>query len=60
MDFRMDRAVELLSRTPAALRGLPLPVVGRVAEDRLLLDCRCLDDAAPLLAQLPALAEALA
>lgn len=50
-------ALDVLS---AALRALPLPIVGRIAEDRLLLDCRCLDDAAPVLAQLPALREALA
>jgi L-seryl-tRNA(Ser) seleniumtransferase len=34
-------------------------VIGRIAEDRLLLDLRCLEDAAPLARQLPALAEAL-
>ena len=42
------------------LRALSMAVVGRTAYDRLLLDCRCLDDPAPLLAQLPALREALA
>src|SRR5262249_34677681 len=42
-----------------ALRGLPLPVIGRIAEDRLLLDCRCLEDAAPFVAQLPVLRERL-
>ena len=41
------------------LRSLPLPVVGRIAHDRLLLDLRCLDDAAPFTSQLPALREAL-
>ncbi len=35
-----------------ALRALPCPVIGRIAEDRLLLDLRCLEDSAPLLAQL--------
>ena len=44
----------------AALRALPLPVVGRVAEDRLLLDLRCLEDPAPFVAQLAQLQEALA
>ncbi len=44
----------------AALRGLPLPVIGRIADDRLLLDLRCLEDEAPFVAQLPALKEALA
>ena len=37
------------------LRALPLPVIGRIAEDRLLLDLRCLEDAGAFLAQLPAL-----
>lgn len=46
------RALAALSQ---ALRALPVPVVGRVERDRLLLDLRCLDDAAPLLSQLPAL-----
>ena len=49
-----------LDRLARALRGLPMPVIGRVADDQLLLDCRCLDDAAALLAQLPQLREALA
>jgi L-seryl-tRNA(Ser) seleniumtransferase len=48
-----------LDALASALRGLPLPVIGRIAQDRLLLDLRCLDDAQPLLAQLPALREAL-
>ncbi len=55
----VGRALEQLA---SALRALPRPVIGRVAEDRLLLDLRCLDDAdvAPFLAQLPLLREALA
>jgi len=44
----------------AALRALPLPVIGRIAEDRLLLDLRCLEDAAPFTGQLQQLREALA
>ena len=48
-----------LLRLEAALRALPLPVIGRVARDRLLLDLRCLEDAAPFCAQLPALSEKL-
>jgi len=38
-----------------ALRGLPLPVIGRIADDRLWLDCRCIDDPAELLGQMAAL-----
>jgi L-seryl-tRNA(Ser) seleniumtransferase len=44
----------------AALRGLARPVIGRIHEDRLLLDLRCLEDPALLLGQLDALARALA
>jgi L-seryl-tRNA(Ser) seleniumtransferase len=51
------RALEALSE---ALRSLPLPVIGRIADDRLLLDLRCLEDAAPFVDQLPALVERLA
>lgn len=50
------RRLDLLAE---ALRSLPLPVVGRIAEDRLLLDLRCLEDPRPLLSQLPALQERL-
>jgi len=49
-----------LERVSRALRALPMPVIGRIEDDRLLLDCRCLDDAAPLIAQLPALQKGLA
>ena len=44
----------------AALRALPEPIIGRIADDRLLLDCRCLDEPGPVLAQVRALREALA
>jgi L-seryl-tRNA(Ser) seleniumtransferase len=46
------RALERLAR---ALRALEVPVIGRIAEDRLLLDLRCLDDIDRLLALLPSL-----
>jgi L-seryl-tRNA(Ser) seleniumtransferase len=34
------------------LRRLPVPIIGRVAGDRLLLDLRCLEDEATFLAQI--------
>lgn len=49
-----------LDELAAALRALPLPVIARIADDRLLLDLRCLEDAQPFTAQLPALQAALA
>jgi len=48
-----------LDALAAALRALAVPIIGRIAEDRLLLDCRCLDEPDPVLGQLPALREAL-
>jgi L-seryl-tRNA(Ser) seleniumtransferase len=48
-----------LERLAEALRGLPRPVIGRIADDRLLLDLRCLEDDALLVGQLPLLAQAL-
>jgi len=48
-----------LDQLAQVLRGLPLPVIGRIADDRLLLDLRCLEDAVPFQAQLPRLHEAL-
>ncbi len=41
-----------LQRLAAALRALPRPVVGRVADDALWLDLRCLEDKAGFAAQL--------
>lgn len=43
-----------------ALRRLPVPIIGRVSDDRLLLDCRCLDRAEDVLIQLDALHTQLA
>ncbi len=51
------RSLDELAR---ALRALPQPVIGRVSEDRLLLDLRCLEDARPFTAQLAALRASLA
>jgi L-seryl-tRNA(Ser) seleniumtransferase len=45
-------AVEALARD---LRGLPIPVIGRIEAGRVLFDLRCLEDEAAFLAQLPAL-----
>jgi L-seryl-tRNA(Ser) seleniumtransferase len=46
-----------LDRLEAALRGLPRPVIGRIAEKTLWLDLRCLEevDEAAFVAQLPLL-----
>jgi L-seryl-tRNA(Ser) seleniumtransferase len=50
------RALDELAQ---ALRSLPLPVIGRIAEGRLLLDLRCLEDVGAFQQQLPRLREAL-
>jgi L-seryl-tRNA(Ser) seleniumtransferase len=39
----------------AALRALPVPVIGRVVEGTLVLDLRCLEDETTFLRQLPQL-----
>ncbi len=41
-----------LKRLAAALRALPVPVIGRIENDALVLDFRCVEDADALLAQL--------
>ena len=41
-----------LTRLAAALRALPVPVVGRIENDALVLDLRCLEDEAGFIAQL--------
>ena len=48
-----------LDELAAALRALPMPVIGRIADDQLLLDLRCLEQPMLLLDQLPALRLAL-
>jgi L-seryl-tRNA(Ser) seleniumtransferase len=48
-----------LDELARALRSLPLPVIGRIAGDRLLLDLRCLEEPAAFVAQLAQLAGAL-
>ena len=44
-----------LESLASQLRGLPWPVIGRIAQDRLWLDCRCLEatEEAAFSAQLP-------
>jgi len=44
-----------LNALAAALRTLPVPVIGRIAEDALILDLRTLEDEAGFVAQLPLL-----
>ncbi len=41
-----------LARLAAALRALPVPVIGRIHEGALILDLRCLEDEAGFTAQL--------
>jgi L-seryl-tRNA(Ser) seleniumtransferase len=43
-----------LKKLSEALRALPIPVIGRVENDTLVLDLRCLDDEAGLTSQLAA------
>jgi L-seryl-tRNA(Ser) seleniumtransferase len=50
-------AVEALARR---LRALPVPVIGRIEDGRLILDLRCLENAAEFVAQLAALGTAAA
>ena len=50
-------AGRLLNELAAALRGLPLPVIGRISENSLVLDMRCLEDATLFTSQLPRLEE---
>jgi L-seryl-tRNA(Ser) seleniumtransferase len=49
---RSGSAVEALARS---LRALPIPIIGRIEEGRVILDLRCLEDEAAFIAQLDAL-----
>lgn len=51
------RALDALATT---LRGLPLPVIGRIADDSLILDLRCLEQEPAFVGQLSMLQERLA
>ena len=53
------RSGRALAALAAAWRDLPLPVIGRVADGRLLLDLRCLEDPADLVGQLAQLKDRL-
>lgn len=44
-----------LARLAAALRDLPVPVIGRIADGSLILDLRCLDDEAGFVGNLAAI-----
>ena len=44
-----------LAALAAALRALPVPVVGHIADDALVLDLRCLEDEEGFVANLAAL-----
>jgi L-seryl-tRNA(Ser) seleniumtransferase len=44
-----------LSTLARALRRLPIPIIGRIAEDSLILDLRCLEDEQGFVANLAAL-----
>jgi L-seryl-tRNA(Ser) seleniumtransferase len=48
-----------LDELALVLRSLPLPVIGRIADDRLVLDLRCLEDRGAFVVQLAQLRERL-
>lgn len=46
-------AGRMLQQIAVAFRRLPVPVIGRIQDDALILDLRCLEDEARFAAQLP-------
>lgn len=56
----VDGRGRTLEALATALRELPRPVIGRVQDNRLVLDLRCLEEPALLTSQLAVLKEALA
>ncbi len=68
VDLLQSTAVRITSNGPrrgsgsklealaAAFRSLPMPVIGRIADGALLLDCRCLEDEPGFTEQLSSLA----
>jgi L-seryl-tRNA(Ser) seleniumtransferase len=52
---RRKHAGTALTALAAALRALPVPVIGRISHQHLLLDCRCLTGEAGFVANLAAL-----
>jgi len=46
-----------LNRLAAAFRALPIPVIGRIEEDRFKLDLRCLEDESAFVTQLAQFAD---
>jgi L-seryl-tRNA(Ser) seleniumtransferase len=49
------KAGSALKRLAAKFRRLPVPVIGRLANDALVLDLRCLEDEPAFIAQLDGL-----
>ncbi|MEO7500545.1 MAG: L-seryl-tRNA(Sec) selenium transferase [Casimicrobiaceae bacterium] len=43
------------TKLQSALRQLPLPIIGRMNDGSVLLDCRCIEDAAPIKLSIAAL-----
>lgn len=61
LSFRpADGSGGALDRLATALRGLPVPVVGRIADGALILDLRCLEDTTAFAANLDRLSDGLA